>query len=550
MNDLFRYKIASEKWEFEQIKRLNYETFVEEIPQHRANSEGILADKFHDENTYFICVNENSVIGMLAIRNKRPFSLDQKLENLNLYLPNANSVCEVRLLSVKKQFRRSRISFNLLIYAARYCEKQGYDLAVISAILNQRKLYEHMGFKAFGPIVGTPGASFQPMYLTLKDYQEKVRPLLQMKEEKFKIINFLPGPVEISAEIKNAFNKPAISHRSNEYFLLHKETQRGLCKMTGADHAEIFMGTGTLANDVIAGQMSLHDAKGLILSNGEFGNRLIKQAKRFNLKFETLEANWGQRFSFEEVNGILHDDRAIKWLWMTHCETSTGMLNDIEMMKNICKRNAIRLCLDCISSIGMIDLNLQDVYLASAVSGKGLGSFSGLAMIFYNHQLSVEENSLPAYLDLAYYAQKGSVPFTISSNLVNALNTAVKNLHLEKRFANVSAISNRLKNEFRKSGIYTVIPDIYANPYVITVKIPAGIDSEYIGEQFKEKEIWVSYNSDYLLERNWIQICMMSEYSEEEIQFFINAFQRIFNSRPYIPAVEDHPALLKMSDVR
>ena len=46
-----QFKIATEDWEFEAIHRLNYKTFVEEIPQHEQNAEERLVDKFHAENT-------------------------------------------------------------------------------------------------------------------------------------------------------------------------------------------------------------------------------------------------------------------------------------------------------------------------------------------------------------------------------------------------------------------------------------------------------------------------------------------------------------------
>src|SRR6185436_19248723 len=46
------FKVASEPWEFDQIHRLNYKTFVEEIPQHQANPDGVLVDRFHATNIY------------------------------------------------------------------------------------------------------------------------------------------------------------------------------------------------------------------------------------------------------------------------------------------------------------------------------------------------------------------------------------------------------------------------------------------------------------------------------------------------------------------
>ena len=55
-------RIAAEQWEFEQIHRLNYETFVEDIPQHRPNEARRLVDRFHDQNTYFICARSREAL--------------------------------------------------------------------------------------------------------------------------------------------------------------------------------------------------------------------------------------------------------------------------------------------------------------------------------------------------------------------------------------------------------------------------------------------------------------------------------------------------------
>ncbi|MEA2069026.1 MAG: GNAT family N-acyltransferase, partial [Verrucomicrobiota bacterium] len=114
--DGFVFKIATELWEFEAVHALNYKTFVEEIPQHDPNHEKKLVDKFHGENTYIICVNEDArkLAGMIAYRDKRPFSLDQKLENLDTYLPAGRSLCEIRLLAVEEEYRYTRISQGLI----------------------------------------------------------------------------------------------------------------------------------------------------------------------------------------------------------------------------------------------------------------------------------------------------------------------------------------------------------------------------------------------------------------------------------------------------
>src|SRR5512136_296053 len=129
------FKFANEDWEFEQIHRLNYKTFVEEIPQHKASPTHRLVDKFHAENTYLICLCNQKLVGMLAVRGTRPFSLDQKLPNLAAYLPAGRTLCEIRLLAIEKKFRGARggqVLQGILALLWQHGVEKGYDLAIIS----------------------------------------------------------------------------------------------------------------------------------------------------------------------------------------------------------------------------------------------------------------------------------------------------------------------------------------------------------------------------------------------------------------------------------
>ncbi|AWI08279.1 hypothetical protein CKA38_02475 [Ereboglobus luteus] len=164
------YKIATEDWEIEQIHRLNYRTFVEEIPQHAPNTDERLVDRFHAENTYIICLQDRRLMGMLAIRGTRPFSIDSKLANLDAYLPTGRSACEVRLLAVEPDARKTVVFPKLFEHAVRHCLHNGYDICIISATTRQLKLYRHLGFVPFGPLVGSEQAQYQPMYLTLENF--------------------------------------------------------------------------------------------------------------------------------------------------------------------------------------------------------------------------------------------------------------------------------------------------------------------------------------------------------------------------------------------
>ena len=169
------FKIATEDGEFDQIHQMNYRTFVEEIPQHPPTPDKRLVDRFHEENAYVICLEGGKVVAMSAVRDRRPFSLDLKLTNLDSYLPQGRTVCEVRLLAVDPAHRRGEALPGLLDTLVGFCLKRGYNLALISGTVLQQRLYRHLGFVPFGPLVGSREALFQPMYLTLEAYRSQCR---------------------------------------------------------------------------------------------------------------------------------------------------------------------------------------------------------------------------------------------------------------------------------------------------------------------------------------------------------------------------------------
>jgi GNAT superfamily N-acetyltransferase len=173
------YRIARSRWEFEQIHRLNYQTFVEEIPQHPPNRDHRLIDPLMARSTPFVCLEGRRVIGMVMLSGERPFSLDRKLPALDMYLPAGKKPCEARLLMIEPRYRNGRIFGELLGRAARWGRAQGYELVLISATLRQTKLYRHLGFVPFGPPIGTIEAPFQAMYATWDHVPESVRRLVE-----------------------------------------------------------------------------------------------------------------------------------------------------------------------------------------------------------------------------------------------------------------------------------------------------------------------------------------------------------------------------------
>lgn len=518
-NHDYLFKIADCHHEFQQIHYLNYQTFVKEIPQHQQNEQEMLIDPYNNENTYIICLKETNVIGMIAVRDVRPFSLDKKIGPVEKSLPvKAKKLCEIRLLSVEKEYRHGRVFLGLAQFLARYCLKKGYDATVISGTVRQSKLYDQMGFQPFAQMVGTEDALYQPMYLTEDTFDQSLAGRIIKPT-----VNFLPGPVQIQETIKNALSREPISHRSEPFFEKMQLTKIRLGELTNSRYVEIMLGSGTLANDVIAAQLSLLNKKGLVLVNGEFGARLSEHSERLGLEFDVLKAGWGQPFMREDLLRSITD--GMGWIWAVHSETSTGMLNDLEMLKEVAAEKQLKLCMDCISSIGAVPIDLNGVYLASGVSGKAIGAFTGVSFVFHQHPVQ-PSTRIPKYIDLGMYCDNDSIPFSHSSNLLEALYTALLIDPLE-RYEKIKRTYQTIRDCLDTIGLKIISPEQHASPMILTIEIPASVSSVNIGETLCYHGYQLHYESSYLRGKNWIQIACIGEYQSSDIEKMLQYFERI-----------------------
>jgi aspartate aminotransferase-like enzyme/GNAT superfamily N-acetyltransferase len=531
------FKTASEDWEFEQVHRLNYRTFVEEIPQHAPNPEGRLVDRFHAENTYIICQQGHRLVGMLALRAKRPFSLDGKLPNLDAYLPKGRTPVEVRLLAVEPEFRKTIVFTQLFEHVVRYCLTEGYDLAIISGTTRQAKLYRHLGFMPFGPQVGTDQASYQPMYLTVEAFGQTLErsPVLrssftESSPPEHQVFNFLPGPVTPVPEVRAVFAGTAVSHRGQMFLTRMAEVRSALCRLTGASDVQVLLGSGSLANEVVAAQLSLMETTGLVLSNGEFGERLAANARCAGLRFDWLRLPWGQLFDIAQVERFAERLPRGGWIWFVHHETSTGIMNPFAELKALSARLGLHLCADCISSLGAIPVDLHGVHLATTASGKGLGSYPGLSMVFHDYQPRPAPDRLPRYLDLGHWAAHQSVPHTHSSNLLLALVEAVRRATPE-RMAQIAENAAWLRHELRTRGFALVAPEQVASPGIVTLALDEGMSAAELGEELEIRGYWLNYRSQYLLDRNWIQASLLGNPARGNLEKLLHVLRMVCSRR-------------------
>jgi aspartate aminotransferase-like enzyme len=325
--------------------------------------------------------------------------------------------------------------------------------------------------------------------------------------------NFSTGPVALSQTVREALAAPSMSHRSAQFTSLVAETRTRLRALVRAKHIGILCGGGTLANEVVAQQLKRFPGRGLILTNGEFGERLRGLAERASLAFDTFALPWGHAFDATRIREQLRKRDDYTWLWTVATETSTGLANDLDLLKSIAREFALHLCLDCMSAIGVVQLDLSDVYLASASSGKGLSSVAGIALVFAQEEPRSCEQA-PASLDLALHVNERAVAFTLPSPLVAALRASLGELIAEgeTRYERIARHDRWLRQSI--AATFEIIGEYERASGVVTIALPQHLNAQHIGEQLRAQHVEIGFESGYLREQRWIQCALMGRYSQ------------------------------------
>lgn len=491
-------KIATTAKEFDAIAALNYETFVEEIPQHAPNEARRLIDKFHDENVYLVVYKKTEIVGMVAFRDVRPFSIDQKLGSVEQFLDASlcDFLCEIRLLTVKKDHRNGRVFAMLMSSIYRYAYDKGYTACVISGTVREEKLYTQMGFQQFASPVGTDDALYLPMVLT----REASRVFRERLREQNRI--FYPGPVGLASP----FVHSTLSHRSEKFQQEFQEMKQRLLELAETNVVIALVGTGTLANDAMLGQLKSEfvNEKGLVLINGEFGHRMKKQAEQWGLQIDTLDFGYGHPFDYKQIEQSLQT-MEYSYVLFVHGETSNSTLNALQPLTALTHRYNIKLCADCISSFGALPFSMKDFHYATAVSGKSIGTIAGLSFIFCKE--APITSTAPFYLNLPYYMNK-TIPFTLPHDFIQAVNEALKAYP-----ARYTLLESRMEQVENSSFAPLLLGNTY--PMIATI---THEKMDKIVETCALNGLLLHSASDYLKQKNHAQISTVQPSFEKDFK--------------------------------
>ena len=328
-----------------------------------------------------------------------------------------------------------------------------------------------------------------------------------------KLTLMIPGPTPVPESVLKAMGRHPIGHRSGDFQAVVQRTTEQLkwLHQTQSD-VLVITGSGTAAMEAgIINTLSRGD-RVLCGDNGKFGERWVKVARAYGLEVEVIQAEWGQPLDPEAFRKALEADstKAIKAVILTHSETSTGVINDLETIARHVKAHGTALTIaDCVTSLGATDVPMDawGVDVVASGSQKGYMLPPGLSFVAVSERAwqAYERSDLPKfYLDLGPYrktAAKNSNPFTPAVNLYFGLEAALEMMQkegLEAIFARHSRHRAAAQAGMNAMGLPLFAAEGCGSP-AITAVAPEGIDAEQLRKTVKEKfDILLAGGQDHL----------------------------------------------------
>jgi aspartate aminotransferase-like enzyme len=328
-----------------------------------------------------------------------------------------------------------------------------------------------------------------------------------------KLMLMIPGPTPVPEKVLLSLAKHPIGHRSGEFSKIMAEVTQNLKWLHQTQNDVLVLtvsGTGAMEAGII-NFLSPGD-RVLVGCNGKFGERWAEVCQAYGLNVEQITAEWGQALNPEDFREKLaaDTDKQIKAVIITHSETSTGVINDLEAINRHVKAHKDALIIvDTVTSLGAVNVPVDEWGLDVVASGsqKGYMIPPGLGFVAVSPKAweAYKTAKLPRYyLDLGKYrkdAAKNTTPFTPPVNLIMALQTALQMMQaegLEGIFSRHQRLMNATREAMKALGLPLLAPDGAGSP-AITAVAPTSVDAEQVRAVMKKHfDIVLAGGQDHL----------------------------------------------------
>ncbi len=303
-----------------------------------------------------------------------------------------------------------------------------------------------------------------------------------------------PGPVETDPLVGLILAQPQLHHRTPEARAIVLDARAKLQKLLGCDH-EVLITTssGTGAFEAALVSLVAPTAKVLCAHAGKFGERWGLMATALGYSVANVTAPWGKSLEPSEVAAACTDVAA---LFITHSETSTGALHDLQSISRAARavNPNILIFVDAVTSFAVSELRPSEWDLDVIVSGsqKGVAAPPGLGFVSLSPRATQHLGANPHryYFDLAKELKsqlKGETAYTPAINLIQTLTHTTQRL-LSIPLEQLWAEKRRMNTALLEAGKALGCTPFAENPAPSCAALvpPAGISGKQVADQLKK----------------------------------------------------------------
>jgi serine---pyruvate transaminase len=298
---------------------------------------------------------------------------------------------------------------------------------------------------------------------------------------------FTPGPTPVPPEVLAALAEPVVHHRGSDYRAVFGECLerlRAVCRTSG--DVLLFTCSGTGAMESAVANLCSPGERVVVVSAGHFGERWQKLAQAFGCEVEPLAYAWGESPSAGDLAARLQELGGAKVVFLTHSETSTGVVAELEPLAAAAKEAGALVVVDGVSSLGAVPLETDawGIDVVASGSQKALMTPPGLGLTSVSAAAWDALGSSPRFYFDWEKTRAGQEhldsAFTPAVSLVKALDVAL-GLLLEEGLDAVFDRHVRLGRACREGakamGLELFSPDEDRSAVVTAIRAPDGIDS-------------------------------------------------------------------------
>ena len=327
----------------------------------------------------------------------------------------------------------------------------------------------------------------------------------------------VPGPTPVVDEIYDALASETRGHTDPRFVNIYKNALEQTKKLLQTD-GEVFViaGSGTLAMEMAIVNTVGRGENLLVISHGYFGDRFTPLATAYGINVEVIQAEWGKQVEVSAIQKKLTVGN-FKAVTITHADTSTGVLSDLDALVPVIKKTGALVILDGVVATAALDENMSKEYghpdykldVVLTGSQKAIGVPPGLAIIAFNQSaLKAREalGTIPAYYSditnwIAVMNDPGKYFATPPVNLIYAYDVAM-NIILDegitKREARHIAYGRAVRAALSMYGMIALAEEAVAAPTLSCVLYPEGVEDVKFRAKLAEKGVIVAGSLAYL----------------------------------------------------